>query len=215
MFVYFVRHGETAYNRKRVHQDGTVPLSDRGREQVLKAADALKQFPITKVITSDYARARESADAVGRTLGLLPEENPLFREVLRPSVLFHTPHYSFLTARVGLAMMRNIRNPDWHYDDEENLHDLKRRVAAAVNYLKSLESEHEHVAVVSHAFIISLFIKYMCAHKDVRVRDYLKTLFAAKKIANASISTLAWNDDNNPNTCDWICLDLDNVEHLK
>lgn len=215
MHIYFIRHGETEYNRRRVHQDGTVALSDRGRAQILKAADALKDLPITKLITSDYARAQESAEIISRTLGLMPEESPLFREVRYPSELHHKRKYGPDTVRIGTQMLAHIHNPAWHYSDEENLYDLKARVAEGVAYLKALKDEHEHVLVVSHGFIVALFIKYMCAYKDVRMRDYLKTLFRANGLKNASISKLVWNDDENPFTCDWLCLEINDTDHLK
>lgn len=215
MYIYFIRHGETEYNRKRVHQDGTVALSDKGRAQVLKAADALKKLPITKLITSDYARALESAEIISRTLGLMPEEHPLFREVKYPSELHHKPKYGLETVRIGTQMLAHLYDPSWHYHDEENLYDLKKRVAEGVEFLKRLTDEHEHVAIVSHGFILALFIKYMCAYNDVRVRDYLKTLFRANGLKNASISTVMFNDDGNSHTCDWMCTDINNVEHLK
>lgn len=215
MHIYFVRHGQTEHNRKRLHQDGTVALSDRGRAQILKAGEKLKHIPITKLISSDFARAVESGEIIGRTIGLVPEQNPLFREVKRPSTLFNRPHYSFTTAQVGARILANLHKPEWHYSDEENLFDLKARVAEAVEYLKELGDEHEHVAVVSHGFIISLFIKYMCAYKEVRVRDYLATLFAGQKIANGSISTVMFANDENPLTCDWMCINLNDCTHLR
>jgi broad specificity phosphatase PhoE len=215
MHVYFIRHGETEYNRRRLHQDGTVPLSDRGRAQMLKAASKLKTLPITKVISSDFARAVESGEIIGRELGLQVEQNPLFREVKRPSVLYNRSHYSFMTLKVGLAILANLNRKYWRYSDEENLCDLKARVAEAVAYLKDLGDEHEHVVVVTHGLITSLFIKYMCTYKDVRVRDYLRTLFAAFQMTNGAISTVVFKDDSNPLTCDWMCIDLNSRAHLK
>lgn len=215
MYIYFVRHGETEYNRKRLHQDGSVPLSERGRVQVEKAAEKLQEFGVTKVIASDLVRAAESGEIIASTLDLSLEENALFREVRRPSLLYGKPLYSVHTVNVGLRMLKNLANPHWHYSDEENLHDLKARVVEAVEYLKKTGEEHEHVAVVSHGFIISIFIKYMCASKDVRGRDYIQTLFAGEKLVNASVSTVTFSDDTNPLTCDWMCLEFNNHDHLK
>ena len=215
MFIYFIRHGETEFNRRHIHQDFGVPLSEHGRAQIEKVAEALKQYPITKLFSSDLVRARESADIIALALDLPVDVNPLFAEVRRPSVLYGKNHYSFLTVRVGLFMMAHIHDKSWHYSDEENLYDIKERVAKTVAFLAEAGKENEHIAVVSHAFIINLFIKYMCAYKDVRVRDYLRTLLHAKLLGNASISTVAYNDDNNPLTCDWMSIDFNNRTHLK
>jgi probable phosphoglycerate mutase len=215
MNIYFVRHGETELNRRHIHQPPDAPLSEYGREQIEKTAKALKQFPVTKLISSDLLRAVESAEIIGDTLGLPPEQNAFFAEVRRPSVLYGKNHYTLETALVGFQMMFHLHNQSWHYSDEENLFDIKERVTKAVAFLAEAGKEHEHIAVVSHAFIINLFIKYMCAYKGVRIRDYLRTLLDAKFLGNASISTVAYNDDNNPPTCDWMCIDFNNREHLK
>lgn len=215
MYIYFVRHGETEYNRKHIHQTFEVPLAESGRIQIAQAAEKLKEFPITKLITSDLVRTKQSAEIIGDALSLEPEENTLFREVRRPSELLHKHFFSWASIKTGMPMMWHLHDADWHYSDEENLYDLKKRVAEAVAYLQKLGEEHEHIAVVSHAFILQIFIKYMCAYKDVRVRDYMDTLLKAKKLGNASISTIAFNDDRNPRTCDWLALDLNNEQHLR
>lgn len=213
MNIYFIRHGETELNRTHVHQGPDVPLSGIGREQIEKTAEALKELPTTKLYTSDLQRARESAGIIGMALDITPDVNPLFSEVRRPSLLYGKRHLSFLTARVGLTMMSHLHDKSWHYSDEENLYDIKERVAQAADFLAEAGKQDEHIIVVSHAFIINLFIKYMCAYKEVRVRDYLMTLMNAKRLKNASITTVTYNDDNNPLTCDWVCLKFNDTSH--
>ncbi len=203
MKIYLIRHGETEENRQRIHQGYQVPLNDHGREQVSRVAEVLTMYPITKLITSDLSRARESADIIGAKIGIAPEAHRLFREVERPSLLYGTPHYSMWTALTGFRMMAHLHDPEWHYSDEENLYDLKERVRAAATYLTSLRDTHEHVAIVSHAFFLNLFLRYMCDGGEVRVRDYLNTLFFAKKLKNASVTIVTYEDDRNPFTCDW------------
>ena len=214
MEIYFVRHGETYYNRKGLHQDLDVPLSDLGRTQIELAGDVLKNSGATKLITSDLTRAYQSAEIISEKTGLTPELSVLFREVKRPSELYGKRYISTETLKAGMSILLHLQNKDWHYSDEENLYDLKARVARAVDYLIEAGKEHEKVIVVSHAFIINIFIKYMCAHKGVRVRDYLRTLVAAKRLGNASISTVVFNDDRNDLTCDWLCTKVNDRSHL-
>ncbi len=207
MKIYLVRHGETNENRLRIHQGYTVSLNERGRMQSLRAAEMLAHYPITKIIASDLTRAKESAAIIGAKLNLPVEESRLFREVERPSVLCGTHHYSIKTAFVGCRMMLHLKNPVWHHSDEENLFDVKGRIQAAVTYLDSLKDSHEHVAVVSHAFMLNLFLRYMCDGGEVRVRDYLATLLLAKRLKNGSITVVTYEDDHNPYTCDFETLE--------
>lgn len=203
MEIYFVRHGETLYNCKHLHQGFDVPITEHGHEQIKEAANTLKKVGATKLITSDLTRAYQSAEIIGEELGLEPELSTLFREVRRPSELFDKHYISWATLKAGIAILAHIHRRDWHYSDEENLYDLKERVARAVDHLTEIAREHEKVVVVSHAFIINIFLKYMCAYEDVLARDYLRTLIAAQRLVNGGISTVTFVDDHNPNTCDW------------
>lgn len=219
MYIHFIRHGETEYNRKHLHQTPDVPLSERGQKQIEETALKLAHFDpkITRLITSDMRRARQSAEIIATATGLSVEENALFREVARPSSLYNTHHFGLKSIAASIPMLTHLHNPKWHHSDEENLYDLQERVIEAVAYLKEVGKEHEHVAVVSHAFILNIFITYMCAapnDRAVRVRDYLAALLGAKKLHNASITTLAFNDDGNDKTCDWLMTTYNDHSHL-
>jgi broad specificity phosphatase PhoE len=215
MHIYFIRHGETEYNRKAIHQHPDVPLSESGRLQIASTAHALKVYPITALISSDMRRAKESADILSGELGLSVETNELFREVRRPSSLYNKPHISLSTLAAGLGILYHLEEPTWHYKDEENIFDIEYRVKEAITFLQILGEKHEHVAVVSHALIINLFVKYMCIHKRVRRRDYLRSLISAKLFSNGSITTVIHNDDGNPATCDWLCEKINDTSHLR
>lgn len=214
MHIYFVRHGETAYNKSGRHQSPDIHLSDKGRKQIQLAANKLKGIPVTKIISSDFTRTLESADIIGKTLSLAPEPSIFFREVRRASSLYGKKHFSVSTFLVGLGILINIKNKNWHHSDEESVFDVKERVKNAVDYLAELEKEHEHVVVVSHAFIINIFIKFMCFYKDIHTLDYLRTLVSAKMLGNASISKVSFANDDNPNTCDWILESRNDKSHL-
>lgn len=70
MYWYFVRHGETKWNKERLFQGATdVPLDDSGRSQALEAGDRIKAKGITfkKVYTSPLDRAIETAELITGT----------------------------------------------------------------------------------------------------------------------------------------------------
>ena len=215
MHIYFIRHGETEYNRRGIHQYEDVPLSGVGKAQIEQTAKALQKLPITKLISSNLYRAKESAAIVAKEIGLPVELSELFREVKRPSNLYGHRHFSLVTLTTGISVLYHFFDPAWHFKDEENFYDVRARIEKAVASLQQLKGEHEHIAIVSHAFIINMFVKYMCAYKRVRRRDYLRAFIAAKLFKNASITTVAYSDDANPNTCDWVCLSINNTEHLR
>ena len=61
--VYFVRHGKTEYNIKKIIQgDIDVPLSDIGREEIRKFKSNVDDIDYNICISSPYSRARETAE---------------------------------------------------------------------------------------------------------------------------------------------------------
>jgi probable phosphoglycerate mutase len=63
--VLLVRHGETAWNAvERIQGHEDVPLSARGREQAAALAARLAREGVARVVSSDLARARETAEVV-------------------------------------------------------------------------------------------------------------------------------------------------------
>ena len=80
MKVYLVRHGETPLNAARVLQHPDTPLSERGAVQAQRVAQRLAGCGVAAVLTSDYARARATAEAIGAATGAPIETQPLLRE---------------------------------------------------------------------------------------------------------------------------------------
>jgi probable phosphoglycerate mutase len=71
--LLLARHGETAWNSEGRWQGHTdIALSDRGREQAAALASRLGRLghPVARIRSSDLARARETAEIVGRALGV-------------------------------------------------------------------------------------------------------------------------------------------------
>ena len=63
--------------------DADVPLSPRGREQAVTTASRLVAHgPFDLLVTSPFARARQTAEASAQTFGLEPVEEPGLREFL-------------------------------------------------------------------------------------------------------------------------------------
>ena len=80
--LLLVRHGVTQHNTDRVFMGhGPVPLSDAGREQISRLADRLRAEPPDRIVASDVARARESAQIISERIGLPFETKEGLREV--------------------------------------------------------------------------------------------------------------------------------------
>jgi broad specificity phosphatase PhoE len=83
--VILARHGETDDNREPVRVQGfrDTPLNDTGRRQASELAARVAADGIRSLWSSDLSRARETAEIVGRRLGLSPRLDPRLREANR------------------------------------------------------------------------------------------------------------------------------------
>src|SRR5919106_799551 len=72
--LILVRHGESTWNsEERLQGQLDPPLSDRGREQARALAPILEALPEERIVCSDLARARETAELLGLSPGRFDE----------------------------------------------------------------------------------------------------------------------------------------------
>ncbi|AXH94960.1 histidine phosphatase family protein [Ornithinimicrobium avium] len=76
------RHGETEQNAGGIYQGQLDShLSARGREQAAAAAQALADRGASRLLSSDLARAADTAEALSARTGLPVEHDPRLREI--------------------------------------------------------------------------------------------------------------------------------------
>lgn len=80
MAIYLVRHGETPGNAARVFQTPDVPLSARGEEQARRLARRLANAGVARILSSDFARAAGTAEALRVATGAPLGFEPLLQE---------------------------------------------------------------------------------------------------------------------------------------
>ena len=80
MAIYLLRHAETDGNATRVVQLPEAPLSARGREQAARLARRLAGAGIARIVSSDLARALETAEALRAATGVPLDVDPALAE---------------------------------------------------------------------------------------------------------------------------------------
>jgi probable phosphoglycerate mutase len=78
--IFLIRHGETAGNAARIVQLADIPLSPRGIAQAERLAQRLAREGVARIVSSDLARARETAAAIARVTGAPIDFEPLLHE---------------------------------------------------------------------------------------------------------------------------------------
>lgn len=80
MTIVLIRHGETPLNAARVFQHPDTPLSERGQRQARAVAGRLSAMPVGAIVSSDMARAHQTARALAERIGLDVTTTPLLGE---------------------------------------------------------------------------------------------------------------------------------------
>jgi probable phosphoglycerate mutase len=78
--IYVIRHGETDSNFARVVQTPETPLNPRGILQAERLGERLAGAGIARILSSDYARALMTAEALARATGAPIGLEPLLEE---------------------------------------------------------------------------------------------------------------------------------------
>jgi probable phosphoglycerate mutase len=147
--VYFVRHGQTVANITGQTQGPDDPLNEEGIKQAGVIAQRAMKLDFECIISSDYPRAKVTAEAIRSATNKPLEFSELFREFRRPSEFWGRIPREDDEVLAGYKLIsENFANDDWHFSDEENFKDLKLRGIQALNYL--LSRKEENILVVTH-----------------------------------------------------------------
>jgi broad specificity phosphatase PhoE len=144
--LLLVRHGESTWNLAgRIQGQAACPeLTARGRIQAARAGTELLGHGVRQLLTSDLDRARQSAEIIGKALGLEAEPTPLLRE----------RHYGVWQGRDSAEAVLAAGALADHepLPGGESLADVRRRWATL---LDELRGEDGPVVLVSHGNLIA------------------------------------------------------------
>jgi 2,3-bisphosphoglycerate-dependent phosphoglycerate mutase len=144
MALYLIRHGETDDNARRVVQLPDAPLSARGRAQAERLGVRMREAGVVRIVTSDYRRARETADAVAAATSLPVEIEPLLRE----------RHFGDVRGRAYADLHTDIFAPDYAPPGGETWEAFFARVAEAWTRVCVVAAETtKPLAVVTHGLV--------------------------------------------------------------
>lgn len=154
--LHLIRHGETDWNVEgRIQGHLDIPLNARGREQAQALADELEGSGIGLVITSDLARARDTAGVIARRLGVPVVTSPALRERNLGELQGKTAADLGGTDHVGGAehdrsfVSRTVNDPEARPAGGETLAQFRARIRAAIEDIIA-DPPAPGIAVVTH-----------------------------------------------------------------
>lgn len=172
---YFIRHGETILNAQHIRQGEEGVLSEKGRQQAEQVGLYLKQFPIERIISSTYPRARETAEIINTYLKVSIAYSPLLAERRNPSEIIGKHRDEPNVKRIIDQMDLAYHEDDYRFSDEENFIDLKKRARKCLNLLTRQGAPH--TVVVTHHVFLKMLISYLLYRERVHAADFIKLSF--------------------------------------
>jgi len=151
--IVAVRHGETVWNAEmRMQGQLDTALSERGRRQASRAAAALADEGIEAIVSSDLARAYDTASAAARVVGLAVATDRGLRE--RSFGIFQGYTYAEIDARWPDDAARWRRHdPAFAPEGGETLVEFNARAVAAVTAIAE-RARGRSILVVTHGGVL-------------------------------------------------------------
>ncbi len=159
MNLYFVRHGETEYNALNVSQAEDTELSDVGLNQCKFLAKRFSKIPVDVIYSSSMKRAKQTAEVVSKSL----KKDIIYLDCLKerraPSEFVGKRKDSLEVIEIEKIKDFNKDDSSWHYSDEENFTEYKKRVSKFFSVLS--KTKEKNILIVSHGGPIRMIIFLM------------------------------------------------------
>ena len=194
--IYLIRHGETDFNKQSLEwgQDDQIPLNENGIAQSKKLAERLKKIKFDKLFSSDLKRAMQTAEEVGRLLGVNIIADKRLREYdpgkADPSSEKWKKEYDRL---LNSGMIKYDIRPF----GGENIWDLIKR---AGYFLDDIQKENGTIGIIAHSGVNSVFINL--------TQNKKKENFIKIKQDNTCINLLELSDGK------WEIKSINDSEHI-
>ena len=142
--IFLVRHGETSSNAARIVQTPDVPLSARGVFQAERVAARLAALGVDRVVSSDYLRARMTAESVCRACRAPIEFWPELRE----------RNFGALRGRPYAECPTHMFGPAYAPPGGETCEVFHERVGRAWRHVTAFATDARgNVAVLTHGLV--------------------------------------------------------------
>lgn len=199
--LYFIRHGVTAGNEGGVYQFKDTPLSEAGLMQAEFVARRFETLPVEKIFSSDFLRAAQTAEVIGKKLNLPVEHSESLGEIRRPTAVrgksMKDPEVTIVMDEVN----SRFGEAGWHHSDEENFFDVRERARETLQLISG--QKEERILIVTHGLMLRMIVSVMAlgdalSHDDfVKLRPFLTTNNTGITILEeheGKYALITWND---------------------
>ena len=159
--IYLFRHGQTDWNLARRMQGHTdIPLNAEGRRQAETLQSFFKEHPVELMVSSDLARAKQTAEIANANLQAQHILNADFREVFLGDIEGLT--HDEIIARHGEEgwlkwTSHESKNFSFTYENGESALSAIERFQKGLIEL-CLTSQEDHIGVCTHGLMMRRFL---------------------------------------------------------
>jgi broad specificity phosphatase PhoE len=185
---WYVRHGETLFNRKgRVQGVCDSPLTDTGIEQAQRAAEALQDQQFDRIFVSSSGRAKETAAylLVGRKQEMEILDSLHEMDFGKVEGSRFTSHIEELRACFDTG--------DFTSFGGESVADIQTRIDHAFGTILRTCRDGDRVLIVGHGMYERFFMQHMLG-VDARKLDEERSKERRNGVPNASIMTFEYEN---------------------
>lgn len=195
--VYLVRHGETDANAMNRVQGFAEPLSAIGRKQAMTLAERCTHLTFDALIASDMARTKETADFISKKTSHKIILEPLFREIIRPTMFEGIDRNSDEYQTFLANEITHLDDPGWNYFEGEMFTAISKQ---ALDALTDLEKRpEERLVVISHGIFIRCLAATVLTQKNLTTAMW-RHLSQTLQMHNTGITILKYDVEKN----DWV-----------
>lgn len=185
--VYFVRHGQSVANTTPTFQESDSPLSEKGKEQAETIAKRASHLTFEALIASPLARAKQTAEAIQKVSGKVPEYSDLFAECMKPGGVNGKPFTDAAAEGLWRKWQESLYTPGTRIEDGENYADIVARVDAGLEYLK--DRPEKSLVVVTHGFFLRTLVARVLLG-DFISGDILRRFVTSATTENTGLTVL-------------------------
>ena len=150
--LYFLRHGESVYNKANIIQgDVDPPLTKLGKEQAEELGILIKEFELKQIAVSPLIRAKQTAEIINKSLNLPISSYEDLREM----------YFGDWQGEMKVEHWDKFRRNFYEFGETppggESKSEIIKRAEKCV--LQICNDIHEHpILIVSHGMIVRLLI---------------------------------------------------------
>ncbi len=181
--IIAIRHGETAWNvDTRIQGQLDISLNETGQWQAERAAQALAGEPVHAIYASDLQRAWETAHAIAKAVGQIPQPEIGLRE--RGFGIFQGRTFAEIEATWPEEAKRwRQRDPHWAPEGGESLAALTDRVTQTTAELAARHAGQQ-IVLVAHGGVMDALYRAATGQTVQAPRTW--------HLGNAAINRLLW-----------------------